>query len=183
MKVQTKYGEVEMTSEQKTEWDKQQSLEGWSGSHNQHMRSDRSQLVAKVKDINGIATIDPKTAKQHMRRIDKFETMLSRVAPGSGLNIEYIEFERFTSLMKDYQTAIDKGISHNTAHEEIGFQPVSVYVNKLYRPQKDGTTKIIRKLFNLEVGVRPNGTVVCLKDKFPGDVGTLVVPGADLKSK
>lgn len=106
--------------------------------------------------------------------------VLERVKPGGSPNIEYIEFEDWQKLQQDFKkaTEVDK-MSINDAANAVGFMPFSVYGTK-FKLKKDNKTWFPRPPLVHEVGVRPTGKIVLLKDKMPGDVGTVVV-GAHTK--
>ena len=171
---------VKMTPTQYAEWLKQRGNE----SHQDHFQDGgEGKTVAHVTvgghDVEGkpIAQVDERSAKQHMRRADllseQMQSMaLKRVAPGTGANVEYISFEKFVELQGDYEAALKVGETHNSAFERVGFQPLSVYVTKIAPEGK----RQIRPILQHEVGIRPNGVIVLLEDKYPGDLGTLVVP-------
>lgn len=136
-------------------------------------------LAVETSDGKVVRELDQSSARQHMRRADALdnlvkETLLTRVEPGAGANVEHISFDAWTELNRNYQEARKtEGISEAT--RRVGFQPMSEYVRKLSRTQADGTVKTIRPLLMNEVGIRPNGVIVCLQDKMPGDVGTVVM--------
>jgi len=137
--------------------------------------------VSTAEQSEGILKGTVQDAKQHMRRSDAMqklveETLLTRVQPGAGADVEYISFDTWVKLKGDFEEAIRVGESVDSATRRTGFQPLNFYVDKIIRPEKDGKpAKTIRPLLMNEVGIRPNGKIICLQDRLPGDVGTLVV--------
>lgn len=166
------YGKMHMTE---TQFRNFKEMQG-DNSHQQFMENRKP--IAHIGD-DGL--VDEASAKQHMRRASEFTKMfeelaLKRVSPGTGANIEHISFEKWRALQTDYHKARkEHGMSEFQALKEVGFQPLPSYIRKLTRQLPNGETKVIRPILVNEVGVRPNGTIVLLEDKMPGDTGGVVV--------
>lgn len=119
---------------------------------------------------------DERDARQRMRRSKKIEqelvnTVLNRAPAGPTTQVETVSFEKYRDLQADYMQAIQEGESPASALRRVGFQPLAAYQSKLWPPGK----KPIRPMIQHEVGIRPNGKIVCLEMKVPGDIGEVVV--------
>lgn len=135
-------------------------------------------LVARVTDSGSI-----QEARQSMRRIDALAAaidtaVLARGTVGTGINAEYIEFDEWRKLSALFAKAKGEGMSNDNAAEAAGFMPLSAYATKF--KQKPNGQWVPRAILQHEVGVRPGGAIVILKDKMPGDQHTIVV-GASRK--
>ncbi len=165
------YGKMVMTEAQF------QNFQQMSGDNSHQKFMQGREAIAHIGD-DGL--VDEKSAKQHMRRAETFTKMfeelaLKRVSPGTGANIERVSFDRWRELQTAfYRAHKEEGMSEFQALKEVGFQPLPTYIRKLVRQTPQGS-KQIRPVLQNEVGVRPNGTIVLLEDKMPGDVGGIVV--------
>lgn len=176
----TKFGPVVFESEEHY----QNYLKQADDNSHQKALADKPMIghIRAVETSEGkvVGELDEASARQHMRRQGAMEklvqdTLLTRVQPGSGANVEHISFEQWQELNRDYQEARQSGESVAEATRRVGFQPMSEYLNKIQRRQPDGGVKSIRPLLMNEVGIRPDGKILCLQDRMPGDVGTVVV--------
>lgn len=171
-------------------------------SHLDHINSKRSRKIAVLGTESQVAQAtakstsdvmlsdDPKLQAAEVRQQEKrknyFQKLLAesstRTAPGTGVGHETLSFEQFRDLQAAYKQAVDAGYSHNevASASGLGFQPTSVYAPKLTHKRKDGSVRVIRPLLQNEVGVRPDGTILILENKYPGDLGTNLYQGADL---
>lgn len=172
-------------------------------SHKKHIQSGRSKKIATLNTEEEVAQAQaknlveevassnfhetpatPAQVRQQERRKQYFQNVLAkasiRAAPGTGH--ETITFEQFTNLQAAYQKALNEGYNHSeiASASGLGFQPTAIYSPKLIQKRKDGSVRVIRPLIQNEVGIRPNGRIMILEDKYPGDLGTNLHSGADL---
>lgn len=176
--------EVELTPTQYEAWQKQRD----GASSSEHFRGRKS--VARVDD-NGIlhapssgslaAATEADVSQLHRRTKafqDQFASMSQRGSVGTSHNIEYISYEKFGALQRDFLKAREEAKSIGEAAQIAGFRPLSTYAAKL----RTRSGRVVRKILQHEVGCRPNGVILILENKMPGDAHEIVV-GAHTSKK
>ncbi len=180
VKRPTKYGDVVFDSEEHYQRFLAQSADA---SHDTLLKDAKPIVHVRAEERSDgsiVGKIDERDAKQHMRGQEAMqklvmETAVARVDPGTGINAEEVSFETFAQLQRDYKKCIEGGESHAAALRLVGFQPLAVYQGKLTQRRADGSIRQLRPILAREIGIRPNGAIVRLQDRMPGDLGTIVV--------
>ena len=115
---------------------------------------------------------DPRKARQAMKRLDKFQEQMTRLAidkasPVGVPSIEYVKDEQFMSMMEQWKRDTAKGLTNDPDYRDSEFVPFAAYAHKL--ATRSGT--IIRPMYQGEVGMR-GLQILCLEQGYGS--GTLV---------